>query len=253
MNIWQFSNNGSNNLNFFYSLHFKIIGYILCPTQRKLASMDKIRVLIADSYDVYRRGLQSILSESGKVILEKTATNGKELITAFRKNPESLCLISSNIADANIHDLLQKLRQINENVQVIVLTYSTDISHLNQSLKAGVKGYLSKNCSADELVESVVTVSKGDQAFGKSVSQLMIGRYADQAKKTSPKPNRQITKREREILKLIVEGYTSPEIAKILFISSRTVETHRSNLMNKLELKNTAALVRFALEEENIT
>ncbi|MDX1592241.1 MAG: LuxR C-terminal-related transcriptional regulator, partial [Balneolaceae bacterium] len=89
--------------------------------------------------------------------------------------------------------------------------------------------------------------------FGKSVSQLMIGRYADQAKKTSSKPVRQITKREREILKLIVEGYTSPEIAKILYISTRTVETHRSNLMNKLELKNTAALVRFALEEANLS
>jgi DNA-binding NarL/FixJ family response regulator len=215
--------------------------------------MDKIRVLIADSYDVYRRGLQSILSESGKIRLEKSARNGKELITAFKKSPDSLCLISSNIADSNIHDILQKLRQVNDDVPVIVLTYSTDISHLNQSLKAGVKGYLTKNCSAEELLQSVLTVANGEQAFSKSVSQLMIGRYADQAKNTTSKPVRQITKREREILKLIVEGYTSPEIAKILFISSRTVETHRSNLMNKLELKNTAALVRFALEEADIT
>lgn len=215
--------------------------------------MDKIRVLIADSYDVYRRGLQSILSESGKIRLEKSARNGKELITAFKKSPDSLCLISSNIADSNIHDILQKLRQVNDDVPVIVLTYSTDISHLNQSLKAGVKGYLTKNCSAEELLQSVLTVANGEQAFSKSVSQLMIGRYADQAKNTTSKPVRQITKREREILKLIVEGYTSPEIAKILFISTRTVETHRSNLMNKLELKNTAALVRFALEEADIT
>jgi DNA-binding NarL/FixJ family response regulator len=215
--------------------------------------MDKIRVLIADSYDIYRRGLESVLKGSDKFLLEKTAKSGKELISAFRKSPDSLCIISSNIADANIHELLQKLRKVNEDVPVIVLTYSTDISHLNQSLKAGVKGYLSKNCSSDELIESVISVAKGEQAFSKSVSQLMIGRYADQAKKTSSKPVRQITKREREILKLIVEGYTSPEIAKILYISTRTVETHRSNLMNKLELKNTAALVRFALEEANLT
>ena len=214
--------------------------------------MDEIRVLIADSYDIYRRGLESVLTDSGKFMLEKAAHNGKELISAFKKSPDSLCLISSNIADSNIHELLQKLRKVNEDVPVIVLTNSTDISHLNQSLKAGVKGYLSKNCSSEELIESVVAVASGEQAFGKSVSQLMIGRYADQAKKTSSKPVRQITKREREILKLIVEGYTSPEIAKILYISTRTVETHRSNLMNKLELKNTAALVRFALEEANL-
>lgn len=215
--------------------------------------MDKIRVLIADSYDIYRRGLESVLTGNDKFLLEKAARSGKELVSAFKKSPDSLCLISSNIADANIHELLQKLRKINEEVPVIVLTYSTDISHLNQSLKAGVKGYLSKNCTSDELIESVIAVAKGEQAFSKSVSQLMIGRYADQAKKTSSKPVRQITKREREILKLIVEGYTSPEIAKILYISTRTVETHRSNLMNKLELKNTAALVRFALEEANLT
>jgi DNA-binding NarL/FixJ family response regulator len=215
--------------------------------------MDKIRVLIADSYDVYRHGLQSILAGSGKFTLDKAAKNGKELISAFRKSPESLCLISSNIADANIHELLQKLRAINSDVQVIVLTYSTDVSHLNQSLKAGVKGYLTKNCSSSELIDAVETVAAGEQAFGKSVSQLMIGRYADQAKNNDNKAERNITKREREILKLIVEGYTSSEIAKILFISTRTVETHRSNLMNKLELKNTAALVRFALEEADIT
>ncbi len=214
--------------------------------------MDKIKVLIADSYDVYRHGLQTILADSGKFVLNSAAKSGKELISAYRKHPESLCLISSNIADANIHELLQKLRAINSEVLVIVLTYSTDISHLNQSLKAGVKGYLTKNCSSSELIEAVKSVAAGEQAFGKSVSQLMIGRYADQAKNTDKKSDKNITKREREILKLIVEGYTSSEIAKILYISTRTVETHRSNLMNKLELKNTAALVRFALEEAGI-
>ncbi len=214
--------------------------------------MSTIRVLIADSYDIYRQGLKSVLDESDKISVNGVTKSGKELIAEFKKQPESLCVISSNIADANIHDLLQRLQQINKLAAVIVLTYSTDISHLNQSLKAGVKGYLTKNCSTQELLKAIEKVSEGKQAFGKSISQLMIGKYADQAKKEDSKPEKQITKREREILKLIVEGYTSSEIAKILYISSRTVETHRSNLMNKLELKNTAALVRFALEEADI-
>ncbi|TVR30205.1 MAG: DNA-binding response regulator [Balneolaceae bacterium] len=214
--------------------------------------MSKIRVLIADSYDIYRQGLKSVLDESARISVDGVTKNGKELIAEFKKKPESVCVISSNIADANIHDLLQRLQQINKLAAVIVLTYSTDISHLNQSLKAGVKGYLTKNCSTQELLKAIEKVSEGKQAFGKSISQLMIGKYADQAKNEDSKPEKQITKREREILKLIVEGYTSSEIAKILYISSRTVETHRSNLMNKLELKNTAALVRFALEEADI-
>jgi DNA-binding NarL/FixJ family response regulator len=215
--------------------------------------MGKIRVIIAENYDIYRHGLQSILSASGKIELMKATASGKELITSYRKNPESICIISSNISDTNIHDLLTKLRQINESVKAIVLTYSTDISHLNQSLKAGVMGYLTKNCTAQELLNSIASVSKGEQVFGKSVSQLMVGRYADQAKQSAQSPEKLVTKREKEILKLIVEGYTSPEIAKILYISTRTVETHRSNLMNKLDIKNTAALVRFALEEADFS
>lgn len=217
-----------------------------------IKTMGKIKILIADSYDIYRLGLKSILSDSKGMTIIGVTKNGKELISEFKKNPEALCVISSNIADANIHDLLQHLKQVNKKVQVIVLTYSTDISHLNQSLKAGVKGYLTKNCSSRELLNVIEQVASGKQAFGKSVSQLMIGKYADQAKNPEPTAEKQITKREKEILKLIVEGYTSSEIAKILFISPRTVETHRSNLMNKLELKNTAALVRFALEETDM-
>jgi DNA-binding NarL/FixJ family response regulator len=148
---------------------------------------------------------------------------------------------------------MQKLKAINNGARVVVLTNSTEISHLNQSLKTGVKGYLTKTISESELIEAVNSVANGKQAFGKSISQLMIGKYADLAKNGSNTNRRQITKREREVLKLIVDGYTSSEIAKLLFISPRTVETHRSNLMNKLEIKNTAALVRYALEDADLS
>ena len=144
---------------------------------------------------------------------------------------------------------MTELEKITDEPRVIVLTHSTELTHLNQSLKAGVKGYLTKNASSNELIDSIIEVGEGRQAFGKSASQLMIGKYADSAKRSPSKGKKLITKREREIVKLIVQGYTSAEIANLLFISTRTVETHRSNLMNKLELKNTAALVRYAMEE----
>lgn len=211
--------------------------------------MGRVQVLIAESSDIYRHGLESVLREADKVHLLKVCLTGKELIKNYRKSPESVCLVSSGISDMNIHDLMQKLTAINEDTAVIVLTHSTEISHLNQSLKAGVKGYLTKNTSKAELIDAICKVSEGKQAFGKSASQMMIGKYADIAKKTSIPAKKGITKREREIVKLIVKGYTSAEIANKLFISTRTVETHRANLMNKLELKNTAALVRYAMEE----
>lgn len=211
--------------------------------------MGKIQVLIAESSDIYRYGLETILNESDQIQVRKVCKTAKELIKFFKKSVESVCLVSSGISDTNIHDLMQNLTSIHENPAVIVLTHSTDISHLNQSLKAGVKGYLTKNASVDDIINAIIKVKDGKQAFGTSASQMMIGKYADLAKKSASSNKKLITKREKEIVKLIVRGYTSAEIANQLFISTRTVETHRSNLMNKLELKNTAALVRYAMEE----
>ncbi|MEX2436495.1 MAG: response regulator transcription factor [Balneolaceae bacterium] len=215
--------------------------------------MKSISILLADSLDIFRKGLESIVSENKELKLLGSAVSGKSLIKKFRKHPEAICIISSTIADLNIYEIMQKLKAINNGARVIVLTNSTEISYLNQSLKTGVKGYLTKTISESELIEAVNSVANGKQAFGKSISQLMIGKYADLAKNGSNTNRRQITKREREVLKLIVDGYTSSEIAKLLFISPRTVETHRSNLMNKLEIKNTAALVRYALEDADLS
>lgn len=211
--------------------------------------MSKVHVLVAESFDIYRHGLESVLNSSSQILLKKVCKSGKELIKHFKKSPDAVCLVSSGISDMNIHDLISELEKTDDDPGVIVLTHSTELTHLNQSLKAGVKGYLTKNAPSSELIDAIIEVSQGRQAFGKSASQLMIGKYADSAKKPPSKRKKLITEREREILKLIVQGYTSAEIANLLFISTRTVETHRANLMNKLELKNTAALVRYAIEE----
>lgn len=211
--------------------------------------MGKVPVLVAESFEIYRRGLESVLNSSQKVHLQNVCTSGKQLINSFKKFKSAVCLVSSGIPDMNIHDLMTELEKTKDEPPVIVLTHSTELSHLNQSLKAGVKGYLTKNAPAEELIDAIIEVNHGRQAFGKSASQLMIGKYADSAKKSPSKSKKLITKREKEIVKLIVQGYTSAEIANLLFISTRTVETHRSNLMNKLELKNTAALVRYAMEQ----
>ena len=214
--------------------------------------MEAVKILIAEGYDIYRHGISSIFRDSGKFVVLNSGRTGRELVNLYEKNHDAICLISSNIPDSNVHNIMQELREINKQVRAVVLTHSTELSHLNQALKAGVKGYLSKNVTAEELIKVTLDVASGKQAFGKSISQIMIGKYTDIAKRSASSNKKGITKREREVLKLIVEGHTSSEIADVLFISTRTVETHRSNLMNKLELKNTAALVRYAIEEEHL-
>ncbi len=212
--------------------------------------MGHTKIIIAENQDIYRSGLIAILQDRNDFKIVNSVKTGSALIKSYQKNPESVCIISSGLSDSNIHELMKELKKINHSAHAIVITQSNEISHLHQSLKAGVMGYLTKNGSEKELSDIIMSVSNGNQAFGKSISDLMVGKYADIAQRSKPISKKNITKREREVLKLIVEGYTSAEIAKRLYISVRTVETHRSNLMNKLELKNTAALVRYALEEK---
>ncbi|TVQ65865.1 MAG: DNA-binding response regulator [Balneolaceae bacterium] len=216
------------------------------------ASDMSIGVLIVESQDLYRAGAEAVLRNRNKFQVHGTATNGKELLKLFRLYPESVCLVSSATPDTNIHELMTALREISSEPKVVIMTLSTDLKHLEQSLKAGVKGYISKNCKTQELIDMIEGVNEGNQLFGKTIAQIMAGSVTSANRK--PKViNGAITKREQEILKFIVEGYTSSEIAEHLFISARTVETHRSNLMNKLGIKNTAALVRFAMEQDSET
>jgi len=230
-------------------IQLKIICYIIHPYYQ-IAGMGKIKILITDGTDIVRYGLKSILERAVNFEVIAIAENGKTACKLFAKHKPDVSIVSSNIPDLNIHEVMDKFRKIEKNARVMVLTNSADFLHLNQALKAGVTGYIVKNISGDELISAVRSVAKGEQAFSSSVSKMITKRYSDLAqKKEDQKSSQKITKRENEILQLIVDGYTSPEIAKILFISPRTVETHRSNLMAKLNVKNTAGLVRFALEK----
>jgi len=210
--------------------------------------MKSIPVLIADKFDITRSGISTILEESSAVSVIQSVKSAEKLVSVYKSNPTSICVISSNVQDSNIHELMVKLKAVNDEPKAIVISNTADLSHLNQALKAGVSGYLTKNISSRELVSAIKSAKSGERAFSKSVSKLIVGKYADFTKKGATVA-KTVTKREKEILNLIVDGYTSAEIAEMLYISPRTVETHRANLMQKLKIKNTAGLVRYALEE----
>ncbi len=212
--------------------------------------MTSIPILIADKFDISRTGIETIIKQSNNISVIKSVCTADELIKAYADQPDAVCIISSNISDANIHQLMEKLHTYNTSPSIVVISNSADLMYLNQALKAGVKGYLTKNVTAKKILEAIETASKGEQVFSKSVSKLIVGKYTDLAKGASKKTT--ITKREKEILALIVDGHTSSQIAKRLYISPRTVETHRSNLMQKLNINNTAGLVRFAMEQPNL-
>lgn len=214
--------------------------------------MAKTTVLIAESTDIILSGLLTILNNSHSIEVVDTAATSDEAVRLYAKQRPDLCLLSSGLKDLNIHMFMQKILAKDDDARVVLLTDEIDINYLNQALQAGVAGCLLKNIKKQKLRDSLVSAAAGERVFSSSISSLMTDLYADlKHNNSSKKPIDQITKRESEVLQMIVKGHTSHEIAKILYISPRTVETHRSNLLQKLNIKNTASLVRYALEEGN--
>ena len=211
--------------------------------------MDSITVIVADVSEILRSGIKHLLARSGHVGTILSFPSASSLIDSFRSYPDAVCIISSNLPDMNLQDLMDRLTEINSNVKSIVISGQATIKNVNVALNMGVKGYITRQVSAGELEEAVLNVWNDKQAFSQSVSQTIIGHYTDAQKHDKSNARQSITNREKEVLSLIVEGLTSSEIAKKLYISPRTVETHRANLMQKLDIKNTAGLVRYALSE----
>lgn len=204
-------------------------------------------IIIADSLELFREGVKSTLvNVPGYKVVHVTGT-ASGLITSFEQHPDALCIAGSSIQDMNVRELLTALRKIQKEPKLIVVNHSSSLKHLDAALKAGVNGYITRHTRIAEMITTVSEVLAGRNYFCKSVTNHMIVKYKEYNTLRSCK----ITNREQEILSFIVKGHTSPEIAKQLFISTRTVETHRANLLRKLKLKNTAALVRYAVQDEN--
>lgn len=215
--------------------------------------MDKITVHIADGAEITRCGIVYLLNRSQKIGDIYAHSTAKKFYKAYREYPDSVCIISSFLSDIGLRDIMQKIKKIDSDPKVIVVSGSADISHVNHALNNGVKGYITRQVTAKELENTVVSVYDGEQAFSRNVTKTIVGHYAKRKNSTPDSIRQSITKREKEVLSFIVQGLTSSEIAKRLYISPRTVETHRSNLMQKLDIRNTAGLVRYALEEgENL-
>ncbi len=211
--------------------------------------MKTTAIHIADGSEISRSGLVCLLEKSSSIDKIFAHPTAKKLLKSYRSTPNAICIISSSLPDLSLKELMSGLIEINSSPGVIIVSGSSDIGHVNQALNAGVKGYVTRHVSASELEKAVLTVSKGEQAFSRKITKTIVAHYANKRHTQTDGVQRSITKREKEVLSLIVKGLTSSEIAKRLYISPRTVETHRSNLMQKLDIRNTAGLVRYALEK----
>ena len=210
--------------------------------------MEKITTIIADGNEIFRHGLRSILSEHHFDVVSET-DNGALVLSAFENVRPQLCVLSFNLPEISGIRLANKLIKNFPEACILILADDNTEDTLSDFLASGAQGLLMKSAHRIELIDAANKVADSETYLGKIYSKMMTREYR---KLTAyRKTKKTITRREREVLHLLIQGHTSTEIASKLFISPRTVDKHRTNLLKKLNLKNTASLVRFALENKN--
>jgi DNA-binding NarL/FixJ family response regulator len=203
-----------------------------------------LTIILADDHDVVRAGIKRLLSIDKTLQVIDEAANGENAVELVNYHKPDIALIDINMPKMNGIVATEMIKEANLDTCVVILTAYDDSSHMEKALQAGADGYLIKDIGSKDLIDSMHRVVMGERVFSKSVLSILQSKHWS----SSDDDNQVvITKREQEILNNVALGKTSIEIADLLNISTRTVESHRYNLMKKLSVKNTAELVRFAV------
>ncbi|HIP48146.1 MAG TPA: response regulator transcription factor [Lutibacter sp.] len=208
-----------------------------------------IKVFLVDDHKMVIQGLQLLLDNNPKIKVIGTAENGEEAIEKIPIAKPDVVLLDINMPKINGIDTCKQLIKEQENLKIIAISMHTETSLIKMMLSAGAKGYVLKNAGQSVLINAINSVYDGKIYLDETVNDIVVNSIANSSKKNkSPFPT--ISRREKEVLQLILEEFTTQEMADKLCISFGTIETHRRNLLNKLGARNTAGLVKVALEYE---
>ena len=201
-----------------------------------------INVFIVEDHSMVIEGLQVLLQNENEIKVVATATDAAGCLNYLKHHKADVVLLDINLPDMDGVDLCKIIKTDHKEIMVLGLSTINKGVYMNKMMENGASGYLLKNLTRRELIDAIKTVNKGGVYFSFEAGKI----YKATLEKNSSLPV--LTKREKEILKLIVEGKTNPEISKLLFISIDTVDSHRKNLYTKLNVNNTASLIRYAIE-----
>lgn len=207
-----------------------------------------IRVIIADDHHLFREGLVTLLSESTDIEVVAEVENGKEAIEKSKELIPDIVIMDIGMPVLNGFEATIELLIELPKLKVIALSMHSDKQYIKGMLEAGASGYLFKNCSFKELIEAIHVVFSGNQYLSPQITETILTDYLKK-KEMIPDVGPELTQRESEILKLISEGKQTGEISKMLFVSVKTISTHRQHLLEKLNLKTTADLVKYAIKK----
>jgi len=208
-----------------------------------------IRILLADDHRIMRDGLRAILASEENFEIVGEAENGREAARLARALVPDVVIMDIGMPDLNGVEATRQIKADNPGVKVIALSMYADRGYVLGMLEAGAAGYVLKTGAYDEVHRAVTAVSQGKNYLSPDITQMVVDAQVRVPSKHGPSAQMELGPREREIVQLLAEGHTSPEIAKRLHISTRTVETHRRNIMKKLDLHSVADITKYAIRE----
>lgn len=205
--------------------------------------MEIFTIIIADDHIIFRKGMRTVLNEIPFIKVIGEVSNGNELLKFMRKQPADIVFMDINMPEMNGIEATKKVKEKYEKTAILALTMHEEIGYFNQMIDAGADGFLLKKTTKEELEEAITSVMEGENYYSKEfVSSMNI----NLPKKKKVKVD--LTKREKEILELICKGYSNVEMAKKLNLSQKTIDGHRTRLLDKTGAKNAANMVMFALK-----
>jgi DNA-binding NarL/FixJ family response regulator len=204
--------------------------------------MIKIRLVLADDHPMIRAGFKTLLSQSNDIEVAGEADSGQELMKVVSALKPDVALVDMNMPGMSGLEAMEKLHATFPEIKFVVLTMHEEREYVQKALKAGAAGYLLKNIDREELVSAIRAVFNGGKYFSPEITSILADTVA------RPASTEEITPREKEVLELVATGHSTKQIADKLGISIRTVETHRINMLKKLEVNNSAELIRKAFE-----
>lgn len=236
----------------FFSLCYRepIEDYLLNLYLYMAIQKNKIKVVIADDHQIFIEGVKALLKDDDKVSIVSEATDGEELMQLLSSKDIDVVLMDINMPKLNGIEATKKIVQKFPKVKVLSLTMVEDAGRISDMMKAGASGYLLKTSGKAELINAITNVKNGERYLSSEVSRKLIDSVLNEgiSAQISNERSPQITNREREIIRLIIREMTNEEIAKHLNNSPMTIITHRKNLLRKLGVKNTAGLVKYAMQ-----
>ena len=209
----------------------------------------KIKLFIVDDHQMMIDGIVSLLKGEKNLDIIGTALNGIEALNKIREEMPDILMTDISMPEMGGIELCKEAKQKFPNLKVLVLTMYNDKGIVNEILASGANGYILKNTGKKELIEALETLNLGKEYYSTEVVNTIIESMRNPVK-DKPVDSSELTKREIEIVQLIVKEFTSAEIAEKLFISQRTVETHRKNILRKTGVKNIVGLIKYAYEKK---